>query len=148
MGVVYYIARDDNRTLFELGKYAYAFRDEAERAGGLTSAGIWKAAGEAVEDATPEWRTMLVERILWWAEGQPVRFFSDTSYEWEAVRYDTDSPYVITGTAYSEDPFPYTGDADYLRERAEDFEERVSVTTDENVPGRLNITVRLGPKEN
>lgn len=120
MGVIYFLARDDNRTLFELGKFAFGWKAEAERVGGiLTSAAIWRALDDTNEPPSAEYKRLVTDRVLRWAEGKPVRVFTDAGYDWDAVRHETDQPYVITGTVYTKDAFPHAGDADYLRELAE-----------------------------
>lgn len=114
MGCLYYLARDDNRTLFELGKVLGSMRE-------VLNLPDWDLADYsderpppkqlpelaeltqrlAAEFTGPHWRLPdaaeyadhLAKRLITWADGHPVVFTSESDHE----RLDA---YEITGDRY------------------------------------------------
>lgn len=126
MGVVYYLARPDNHTLFELGKW---WRDPDVFFGGEVQADdgdepralleeerlrsqIWQElAGERTGVDRDDYATELARRLTRFAEGRPVVHCSDAGDyfegpEWHDLDLDLDDEGPdrrVIDTAYSED---------------------------------------------
>jgi hypothetical protein len=111
MGQEFYLVREDNRTLFELGKFTGAWREWLGRGNAIvvvdgfeeTLAGL--LAGDLVSwmgtqvDADA-YAALIAHRIVTWAGGQPFRFASEQDCERERWGEDGD-PWPVTGTRYS-----------------------------------------------
>ncbi len=112
MGQEFYLVREDNRTLFELGKHAGAWREWLGRGNAIvvvdgleaTLAGLlaidiasWMGGPQINAEA---YGALIALRIVAWADGQPFRFASDNECERERWGEDGE-PWPVTGTRYS-----------------------------------------------
>lgn len=119
MGQEFFLAREDNRTLFELGKNTDGWREWLGRGNAIvvvdgfeeTLAGLlaldiasWSHApgcGCSIpDDGDASYAALIAHRIVTWAGGQPFRFASEDECERERWG-ERGAPWPIAGTRYS-----------------------------------------------
>lgn len=121
MGHELYLRRDDNRTLFELGKWlgeewtdalgggvpiVLGPDDEAALIAALTpDIATWGTIGAPFTDAE-DYARFVAKAIITWCGGQPFRFVGEDGFE----AWDMDASWnfekAITGTRYTNPPPP------------------------------------------
>lgn len=119
MGQEFFLMREDNRTLFELGKHTGGWREWLGRGNAIvvvdgleeTLAGLlaldiasWVPPGHTQHfsvgvDTAEGYAGLVTRRIVEWADGQPFWFASDDECETERWA-EHDEPWPITGTRY------------------------------------------------
>lgn len=88
MGVCYYLVRDDNETMFDLGKGPWV--DDARDLSWPDS--TYVAWG-------PVYCAEIYRRVLEWAAGQSFRMINDCGDEYDELRYEPGS-YRLTGSRF------------------------------------------------
>lgn len=123
MGQEFFLVREDNRTLFDLGKSTGGWREWLGRGNAIvvvegleeTLAGLltldiasWNpaygdaTASIAIDEMNAIYGALVARRIVEWADGQPFRFASDQECERERWG-ERCKPWPITGTRYRHD---------------------------------------------
>lgn len=120
MGTCYYLARDDNRTLFELGKHTGDWGDvlgrgnptwltepTADMALALEVISLdagWTESDLSVHGRTPDglstYIVTIVDDIKRWADGQPFRFVHEDGFDGWQFDDSWDYATAITGSRY------------------------------------------------
>jgi len=115
MGISYYLRRDDNRTLFELGKYTYTWGDVLGRGrpfvvdpamqpvlSGYSAQSFRnnEFSGIGVPGGLKGYSRRIAHAIVQWCDGRPFQFVSEDGFDQWMEDETWDYDLAVTGTRY------------------------------------------------
>jgi hypothetical protein len=119
MGYNHYLRRDDNRTLFELGKWlgeewmealgggapiVHGPEDEAALIAALTpDIATWGTLTPEF-DGAEDYARFVAKAIITWCDGQPFRFVGEDGFDRWAMDDTWDKDQAVTGSRYTNSP--------------------------------------------